>query len=149
MREYILERHQFVPGDLSTIFEFFENPHNLSKITPPWLNFRVDSASDEEVRIGTEISYKIKWFGLSLRWKSRITEYESNARFADKMILGPYKSWYHVHQFRSVPGGVEIVDTVKYRLPFGPVGRLAHFLIVSKQLKSIFDYRKQTIERLF
>ena len=38
-------------------------------------------------------------------------------------------------------------DEVRYRLPFGPLGRLGH-PIVRRQLDRIFDYRTRTIGEL-
>jgi hypothetical protein len=38
---------------------------------------------------------------------------------------------------------------VEYALPFGPVGRLAHLLLVRRQLESIFDFRERTVAELF
>jgi ligand-binding SRPBCC domain-containing protein len=43
---------------------------------------------------------------------------------------------------------VEITDCVTYELPFGPVGRMAQFLFVRRQLEAIFDYREQAVRRL-
>jgi hypothetical protein len=37
---------------------------------------------------------------------------------------------------------------VNYQLPLGPLGGLAHRLFVERQLRHIFDYRYQVIERL-
>jgi ligand-binding SRPBCC domain-containing protein len=146
---YVLERRQVVPGGLGDVFAFFRDPHNLAEITPRWLNFRVEEASDAEVRQGTRIRYRIAWLGLPMRWESVIQEYEENTRFADEMLVGPYRSWYHLHTFRAVPEGVELGDRVTYRLPFGPPGRAAHALLVRRQLRGIFDYRAKRIAEIF
>jgi hypothetical protein len=44
-----------------------------------------------------------------------------------------------------VPGGVEIQDLVDYALPLGPLGRLAHAIAVRRQLRAIFDFRRERI----
>lgn len=149
MSKYLLERTLTIPGDLSSTFAFFENPRNLKEITPRWLSFQVVAASDEVMRRGTTIRYKIRWLGLSMKWESLIAEYEKNESFADKMLRGPYKSWYHVHRFREVPDGVEMTDRVEYEMPFGPLGRLAHSIAVRRQLKAIFAYRERRIREIF
>ena len=135
-------------GDIERVFEFFKDPRNLETITPPWLGFRITSTSDEVVRNGTRIQYRLRLHGIPLSWESRITELVENAHFADEQIRGPYARWYHRHSFRAVEGGVEMTDVVEYRLPFGPVGRLVHWLIVRHQLRAIFDYRTTIIEAL-
>jgi ligand-binding SRPBCC domain-containing protein len=144
-----LQRRQVVGGDLTAVFGFFKNPINLEAITPPWLGFEVLHATDAEVRVGTRIRYRLRLHGIPLRWESRITEYVAGERFADEMLEGPYRQWYHRHLFRAVSGGVEITDIVDYRLPLGALGRLAHVVAVRRQLQAIFDYRERRVAQLF
>jgi deoxyribodipyrimidine photo-lyase len=149
MPTFILERTQTVPGDLDTVFAFFEDPHNLRRITPPWLRFEVRWASDPSVQLGTRIRYTIHWLGLPMRWESRIARYEQNQCFADEMLRGPYRSWFHTHTFRAVPHGIEVHDRVEYSLPLGPLGSLVHRIMVRRQLEAIFDYRTRTLAEIF
>lgn len=144
-----LERRQAVGGDLAGVFGFFKSPRNLESITPPWLGFRVLDSTDAEVRLGTRIRYRLRLHGIPVRWESRIAEYAENEVFADEQVVGPYRHWYHRHLFRPVPGGVEIEDVVEYRLPFGPLGRLAHAAIVRRQLEEIFDHRARVVGERF
>ncbi len=146
---YRLEHTQVVPASLPDVFAFFKDATNLESITPPWLNFKILSASDDVVREGTLIAYRLRWQIFPLRWESRITEYEENARFADEMIRGPYKRWYHRHLFRETADGVAIRDEVEYELPFGVLGRLAHAIAVRRQLEQIFAFRRDRIAEMF
>lgn len=146
---YRLHRTVVVPGDIATVFAFFKNPRNLEAITPPWLGFRIVFTSDDVVSEGTRIRYRLRIGGIPMSWESRITEYADQAHFADEQVTGPYKRWYHRHSFRSVPGGVEMTDDVDYTLPFGPMGRAVHWLVVRRQLRAIFDYRAKVIIRTF
>lgn len=144
-----IERRQTVGTDLATVFRFFEDPTNLEELTPPWLRFRVLDSTDSEVRVGTVIRYRLRLHGVPLRWTSRISELEEGVMFADEMLSGPYRRWYHRHRFRPVPGGTEIVDIVEYALPLGPVGRLVHTLSVERQLRAIFDFRAVRATEIF
>lgn len=98
---------------------------------------------------GTRIKYRIRWLGVPMKWESLIAEHDKNESFADEMLRGPYKSWYHVHRFRSVTDGVKMIDRVEYELPFGAIGRLAHWIVVRRQLEAIFDYRERRIKEIF
>lgn len=146
---YHLVRTTRLAGDLATVFAFFKDPHNLETITPPWLGFSIRSTSDDVVRNGTRIKYRLSLFGIPMSWESRITEFVENSHFADEQLSGPYSRWYHRHTFRAVDGGVEMTDDVEYRLPFGPLGRLVHWLVVRHQLRAIFDYRTRIIAERF
>jgi ligand-binding SRPBCC domain-containing protein len=145
---YALERRQVVPAPLADVFAFFTDPLNLETLTPPWLGFRILDASDRAVRLGTRIRYRLRVRGIPLRWESRITEYVERRMFADEQVAGPYRRWYHRHEFREVPGGVEIRDAVEYRLPLGPLGRLAHALYLKRDLERIFAYRQSRIAEI-
>lgn len=141
MTEHLLERSQLIAADLPAVWAFFENPHNLERITPSWLHFTVRHASEAPVREGTRIAYRIRWQGIPMAWESRISEYREDEMFADEMIRGPYARWYHRHDFRATRDGVEVNDTVHYLLPLGGLGRLVERALVRRQLDAIFDFR--------
>lgn len=145
----MLEQRHVVRGELADVFSFFKRPENLEWLTPPWLNFRILSSSDAEVRAGTRIKYRLRLNGVPLTWESVISRYEENTLFVDEQVRGPYRRWVHLHGFRQVPGGVEVSDRVEYALPFGPLGDLVHALVVRRQLDAIFAFRRRAMERAF
>lgn len=137
-----------VPRGIHETFEVFENPHNLARITPPWLNFRV-LHGPLEMRKGLEINYTIHWLGLPIRWRTRIASYQPPEMFVDLQERGPYTLWHHLHRFVPAPdGGTVVSDQVTYVLPLGPLGRLAHSVMVKRQLLGIFRYRQQALARM-
>ena len=142
---HVLERTHIVPGDPAVVFDFFKDPGNLALLTPPWLNFQVREATDASVREGTRIRYRIRWLGLPMQWVSIIEQYREGQRFADRMLVGPYAHWFHVHTFRTVSAGVEVGDRVEYALPLGCAGELAHRVMVRRQLDAIFAYRTRAL----
>jgi ligand-binding SRPBCC domain-containing protein len=130
-------------------FSVFENPYNLAKITPSWMNFKVVSKNAVEMRAGAEIEYTISWLGLPIHWKTRILEYEPPQRFVDSQEGGPYALWRHTHTFTASDEGTLVRDHVDYALPFAALGQLAHSLIVKRQLLQIFGYRQKQLSRMF
>ena len=148
-RAHRLTLRTVLHGVLPTVFAFFKNPYNLERITPPFLAFKVASSTDAVVREGTLIAYAMRLHGIPLGWESRIAEYGENSHFADEQLRGPYAQWHHRHVFRAVDGHVEMTDEVTYRLPFGPLGRLVHALVVRAQLRTIFAYRSHVITTQF
>lgn len=145
---HILEREQWVPCPLEVVFEFFSNARNLEHLTPPWLNFRILTLP-MKIEPGTKIHYRIGWHGLPLRWTTEIETWEPPCRFTDTQLSGPYKLWHHTHIFEAVNGGTKLTDIVRYALPMGPFGNLAHALWVRKDVERIFDYRQERIAEMF
>lgn len=149
MRKYVLECEMIVKRSLDEVFQFFENPGNLARITPGWLSFEVRSAEPITMRKGAEIEYNIKWLGLPMYWKTLITDYEPPLRFVDEQAKGPYALWRHRHTFEAVPKGVKVGDHVEYALPLGVLGQAAHLIMVRRQLEGIFRYRQQKLKEIF
>src|SRR5512140_3764583 len=149
MKLYTLTRTQVVPLPRSRVFPFFQAPENLERITPSSLGFQILTPLPLEMQRGTIIDYAIHLLGLPLRWTTVISSYEPPLRFVDEQLRGPYAFWHHTHEFRSIRGGTELTDTVRYAMPFGPLGRLVHTLFVRRQLEAIFDHRGRIIEKLF
>ena len=50
---------------------------------------------------------------------------------------------------REEDDGTRMIDTVRYALPLGPLGVLAHALVVRRQIRRIFEYRGGVIAGLF
>jgi len=146
--DYILRRELTVPRPLTDVFDFFSKAENLEKLTPAWLNFRIDTQLPIEMREGALIHYQLRVRGLPLRWITQIEAWDPPFAFVDVQMKGPYKIWHHTHLFRETPQGTQIEDIVRYTLPFGPIGRLAHWAQVSADLKKIFDYRQKRVLKL-
>jgi ligand-binding SRPBCC domain-containing protein len=144
-----LSRRTVIEAKLDEVFAFFSHPANLEKLTPRWLHFRILSSTHDPVRTGTRIRYRLWLFGIPFTWESLIAECEEGVRFADEQIVGPYARWYHTHTFRPHTDGVEMLDEVEYRLPFGPLGRAVHWFVVRHQLRAIFDHRARAIHTHF
>lgn len=148
MREYILRREQTLDSPMDKVFAFFAEPANLEAITPAWLRFRIHTAGAIRMGSGTLIRYALRWRGLPLSWTTRIAEWNPPNGFVDVQLQGPYRLWEHTHNFQAVGSGTEVRDVVRYALPFGLLGRLAHAGWVRADLNTIFDYRAQKVSEL-
>ena len=146
---YTLHYQQDVKKDIGEVFAFFEKPENLSALTPPSLGFSILTPPPLVMRAGLMIDYTIKLSGLPLRWTTCIADYDPPHQFIDLQLRGPYSYWHHTHRFSKLPEGTRIEDTVRYVLPFGILGRVAHALFVRRQLEQIFSFRREIIAELF
>jgi len=146
---HTLRREQRLAGTPGEVFPFFADAGNLEAITPPWLGFRVVTPRPIAMREGALIEYRLRLHGLPISWLTRIEEWETDPthpRFVDVQLNGPYSLWHHTHEFRPHPdGGTLMTDTVRYALPFGPLGSLAHRVLVRRDLERIFDFRARAV----
>ena len=142
------EAAQFIDKPLSEVFEFFADPYNLEKITPPLLKFQIESVSPGSFGKGSLIAYKLKIRGISARWLTLIAEWQENSHFVDLQLKGPYKIWHHTHRFVEAPGGTMMYDRVFYQLPFGAIGQQLAGALVRRDVGKIFKHRREVISHL-
>lgn len=149
MTTYLIQRKQWVSAPLEKVFEFFSDASNLEVLTPPWLKFRIVTPTPIAMHTGAKIEYRIDWRVVPIRWQTEIVEWSPPHRFVDLQLRGPYKAWHHTHTFAAVDGGTLMHDIVRYALPLGPLGSLAHKLAVRRDVERVFDYRAERVAALF
>ncbi|MCS7026575.1 MAG: SRPBCC family protein [Bryobacteraceae bacterium] len=145
---YLLRTQMIAPVSLEEAFAIFEDPRNLAKITPPWLNFRILTPEPITMKRGAVFDYRFRWFGLPLSWQTIITDYEPPFYFVDFQAKGPYRLWRHRHSFKPSVEGTIVTDEVEFILPFGWLGKMALKFAVAEQLKEIFRFRQQTLNTM-
>jgi ligand-binding SRPBCC domain-containing protein len=148
-RVYSFKTIQRLPITLEKAWDFFSNPANLQAITPADLDFKILSKQHlDTTYAGQVIEYKVKpLLGIPVYWMTEITHVVEKKYFVDEQRFGPYRLWHHQHHFAETAQGVEMTDIVHYKLPYWILGDMANALFVKKQLKKIFDYRYEVLEK--
>ncbi len=151
MAFYQLVFKQKLPTSIPTIWEFISSPNNLKEITPEHMGFEVTSNSGAgKMYPGMIITYKVSpLLGIKLNWVTEITNVKEFEFFVDEQRIGPYSMWHHQHKIETIDGGVLMTDIVSYQPPFGVLGVLANHLFIQNQLKQIFDFRTNALEKRF
>ena len=148
---YQYKTEQFLPLPIKEAWAFFSSPGNLSRITPPEMDFKIlTKLNGEAIFEGMKIDYTVKpLFGIPLHWQTEICTIQYPETFTDKQTKGPYKTWEHTHTFTQAKGGVLMNDVVNYKIPFGIAGDLLHSMVIRKKIETIFDFRKKALNKLF
>lgn len=150
---YTISAKTLVRTDVQTLWDFISLPENLLKITPPDMEFRItfrSSLDGEKMYPGQIIAYKLRpmpFFKAS--WVTEITQVLEKRFFIDEQRFGPYRFWHHQHILQEADGGIEMIDIVSYKLPYGFLGRWVGGRLVRKKLKGIFDYRAKRMKEIF
>lgn len=147
--EHLLERSQRVEVPAEQAFGLYADAHNLEPMTPPWLHFQVTTPGEIRMAAGALLDYRLRLHGIPINWTTRIETWEPPHHFVDTQLKGPYSLWHHTHEFEADGGNATVIhDRVRYSIPFGPLGELAEKLFVRRDLRRIFDYRAEAVERL-
>lgn len=144
-----LEYEMRVANDREEVYDFFNQPNNLSQLMPPQFQFCILTPKPIRMHVGTVLDYQFRFGVTSHRWSSLITECKPPFRFTDIQLKGPFSFWSHTHEFFQIPEGTLITDTLTYQIGFGYFGELLNHLVVSKALKNMFQYRKKIISHHF
>jgi len=145
-----INREQIIQTDLKAAWEFISSPKNLDLITPEDMSFEIVTEVPETMYNGLLIEYRV---GIPLigkqTWLTELKHIREQHSFVDEQRIGPYKIWYHYHEVTEVEGGVRFVDHVNYVVPFGPFGAIAQAVYIRQQLKHVFDYRAEAMQKYF
>ena len=95
---------------------------------------------------GQQVTWRARHFGIWWRLTSKVVEYDRPWRFVDEMQRGPFAAWRHEHRFEEHLTGTRMVDTAQYRLPLGPLGRLADLLFFRRYLRRLLETRGRHIK---
>ncbi len=146
MKTFWLRKTIWLPQSRATVFEFFSNPGNLDRLTPPWLNFAILTPAMKQITPGALLDYKLRIRGIPIRWQSEIAVWEPPHRFVDRQIKGPYSLWIHEHTFEERANGTLVGDNVEYGVHGGII---VNKVLVAPDLERIFNYRHKILEELF
>jgi ligand-binding SRPBCC domain-containing protein len=150
MKPFAFERIQILPTTIHTAWDFFSNPGNLTRITPPGMDFHITSPPEATTYAGQIITYTVRpLLGIRMNWTTEITHVSRPNFFVDEQRFGPYRFWHHQHFFREVDGGVEVRDLIHYLLSHDQMAGLVNRLIVAPRLKKIFDFRMKALHVIF
>ena len=149
MKVHLLERAQRVPLDVDETFRFYSEVGNLERITPPWLRFRILDPRPDRLIGGAHLQYSLVLHFVPIRWTTEIDEWEPPAPVHRLPGARPVQAvGAHAHVRAGAGGGTLMTDTIRYAIPYGPLGSLAHVAFVRRDLRRIFDYRRDTVSAL-
>jgi ligand-binding SRPBCC domain-containing protein len=133
----------FINCTLEELFDFHLDTNNIKLITPS--HTKVELIDYEEATFeGKIIKLKTTRAFVPIDWIVKIEKYEYPNLMVDVALKSPFVFWEHQHIFTKKGSMCELKDVIKYKLPFGIVGKLiAPF--IKKDIANMFAYRhKQT-----
>jgi ligand-binding SRPBCC domain-containing protein len=147
---YRLETIQNLPISQKEAWNFLSDPRNLKTITPDYMGFEIVSGAASKMYAGQILQYIVTpLLNIPLKWVTEITHIREGEYFVDEQRFGPYSLWHHKHFIKPIKNGVEMIDIVDYKVPFGILGQLVQPFLVRPKLEEIFEYRKNALDRIF
>jgi len=146
----VLERSVEIAAPVDEVFAFHLDTRNAALISPPSTRilhvqgtFPVTSGARVVMRMRQSPS------PFAMSWTVRIEAADPPSRIVDVAERSPFASWRHEHLFETLgPDRTLMTDRVAYRLPGGPLGRLADRLVARRQLERTFAERHRLTREL-
>ncbi|WP_459642370.1 SRPBCC family protein [Kineococcus sp. NUM-3379] len=105
------------------------------------------SSDRRRLRLGDEVTFSARHFGLPWRMTSRITTYDRPHRFVDEQTRGPFRSLHHEHVFEALTGGgTRMRDRMTITAPAGPLGAAVARLVLAPYLRRLLRRRATHIK---
>lgn len=94
---------------------------------------------------GTTVTWRARHFGIPFRLRSIVYDVDPPRGFRDRQISGPFASFWHEHVFEQHPQGTLMRDAIRFRSPFGPIGRLVDRLILGEYMRRLIEERNDRL----
>ncbi len=98
------------------------------------------------IGLGESVTWLARHFRIWQTLTSKITEYERPNYFVDEMVQGSFKSIRHEHHFSSVNGRTSMKDVFVFESPFGILGRLFNWLVLTTYMTKLLEERNRVIK---
>lgn len=150
MKLFRFKTIQKLPISKEKAWIFFSDPSNLKTITPNYMGFKILRGEESNMYAGQIIQYIVTpILNIPVKWVTEITHLVEGKYFVDEQRFGPYSLWHHKHFINPITNGVEMIDIVDYKIPYGILGQLMQPILVGPKLKEIFEYRRIALIKLF
>lgn len=135
------EKRSTYPVPAQRLYDWHSREGAFERLSPPWDDVRTVHAeggiTDGAIRV-----MKLRKGPLSLTWEAHHSDHIEGEQFVDLQVKGPFKSWVHTHRFESRgPEKCELIDSIEYKLPLGPLGSLVGGPIARGTLDDMFRFR--------
>ncbi len=145
----IIRNRSWVAAPLDEVFAFFDQPRNLSRLTPPPGRVIVDRVEPDPPRVGSEFTFRYGIGPIMVgSWTVRLVERVPGVRFRDETVVGPMRRFDHTHAFAPARHGTWVIDEIDYHVgPDGWVGLLVD-VAAGLAMRAIFVTRGALQRRL-
>ncbi len=144
MRNFV--HHSAIEAPVSELFSWHLRDRAFERLTPPWLDVRV-KGGPQRLESGLNVELAARRFGMSLDMAFQVTEFESDKKFVDQQVKGPFAHWLHEHIFQDLSGGRSAMhDDIHFELPLAGVSELFLGRFFDADLLRMFRYRHQVLQ---
>lgn len=143
MAQFILERVIAAPP--AVVFAASLDPGLHVRSMARYGETMVEAPDGGVFREGSTVTWRARHFGIGFRLRSVVFDIDPPHRFCDRQISGPFGAFLHEHVFEEHPQGTLMRDTVTFKSPLGPIGRIVDAVVMRRYMRRIIDERNAVL----
>jgi len=97
------------------------------------------------IELGETVTWEATHFFIRQQLTVCISQFKRPYYFRDSMVAGAFLRFDHDHHFESCAIGTTMTDVFDFTSPFGPLGQLANWLIVTRHMRKLLLVRNKII----
>ncbi|WP_051318017.1 SRPBCC family protein [Cohnella thermotolerans] len=98
--------------------------------------------------MGDSVAFRATHFFIRQNLTSKVVEYERPKRMVDQMTKGAFKTFTHIHEFKTDNGGTMMTDIISFEVLFGVFGKVVEQLVLKFYLKKFILHRGKQIKKI-
>ena len=132
-----------IVASADVVFAFHQAADAFARLQPPWQTSEIVQPPTS-LEVGTRVVLRVRVGPFWQTIEAEHVEYEAGRMFADRMLRGPFKKWFHRHLVEPVDSSSCVLsDEIEYELPLGVLGRTFGGWFARRELKRLFEYRHE------
>ncbi|WP_407359178.1 SRPBCC family protein [Microbacterium sp. LTA6] len=143
MAQFLLER--IIAAPPSEVFAASLDPALHVRSMARFGETMVEAPEGGVFREGSTVTWRARHFGIPFRLRSIVFDIDPPRGFRDRQISGPFGAFLHEHAFEEHPRGTLMRDTITFRSPLGPIGRLVDAIFMRAYMRRIIDERNAVL----
>ncbi len=96
--------------------------------------------------LGEQVTWEAVHFGIKQKLTAKITFIKSPESFIDEMVQGAFSSFWHKHEFLTHQKGTQMLDEIRYTVPYGILGKLFDVLFLQRHLRKLITTRNLALK---
>lgn len=135
-----------IDAPVGTLFAWHFRQRAFERLSPPWVGSPVRGVAPT-LKQGIEVPITVRKFGLDFDCTFKVIEFESDKKFVDVQVKGPFAHWRHDHIFEALEDRRSIMeDKISFSMPLGFISEPLFAGQVLNDLQRYFRYRHEVLQ---
>lgn len=136
----------FIKAPIQRVFDLGRSIDLHTVSTPGTNEQAIEGVTTGLINIHETVTFRARHLFKVRQHTSKITAMEAPFYFADEMMKGDFKRFYHEHYFKQADNGTIMIDILEFESPYGFAGKLADKFYLKNYLEHFLLKRNSILK---